>query len=328
MMVKSPSSSAIDQGSCASRKANRYQHVIGHDAVRDEMAKVPTVDSHVHVWHPGWRDYPWMAGLDRLQQPHLPEDLAPLLAGQHIDYAVLVQTVSDVQETREFLQIAEANAFIAGVVGWVDLVDPDIDATIRALKDRPDGHYLVGIRHQVHDERDPAYLGRGAVQRGISAIGAAGLAYDLLLKPPFIDAAVTCTAALPEVRFVIDHIAKPDIANNGFDWWARKMVPFADMPHVSCKLSGLVTEADWNRWTVEELKPYVHKVMEWFGEDRVMFGSDWPVCTLAASYEQVVNALREALGPISSETDAKIFGVNAVRTYRLPIPEAGDYPRS
>jgi L-fuconolactonase len=269
-----------------------------------------------------------MAGLDRLQQPHLPEDLAPLLAGQHIDYAVLVQTVSDVQETREFLQIAEANAFIAGVVGWVDLVDPDIDATIRALKDRPDGHYLVGIRHQVHDERDPAYLGRGAVQRGISAIGAAGLVYDLLLKPPFIDAAVTCTASQPEVRFVIDHIAKPDIANNGFDWWARKMVPFADMPHVSCKLSGLVTEADWNHWTVADLKPYVHKVMEWFGEDRVMFGSDWPVCTLAASYERVVHALREALGPISAETDAKIFGGNAVRTYRLPIPEAGDYPRS
>jgi L-fuconolactonase len=269
-----------------------------------------------------------MAGLDRLQPPHLPEDLAPLLARQHIDYAVLVQTVSDVQETREFLQIAEANQFIAGVVGWVDLVDPDIDATIRALKDRPDGHYLVGIRHQVHDERDPAYLGRGAVQRGISAIGAAGLVYDLLLKPPFIDAAVTCTASQPEVRFVIDHIAKPDIANNGFDWWARKMVPFADMPHVSCKLSGLVTEADWNRWTVDDLKPYVHKVMEWFGEDRVMFGSDWPVCTLAASYEQVVNALREALGPISPETDAKIFGGNAVRTYRLPIPEAGDYPRS
>ncbi len=287
------------------------------------MAKRPVVDSHIHFWHPAWRAYPWMAGLDALQQPRMPEDLAPLLAAQGIDYCVLVQTVSDVQETREFLQIAHETDFVAGVVGWVDLTDPDVDVTIRALKDRPDGRYLVGIRHQVHDERDPDYLRRGAVQRGISAIGAAGLVYDLLLKPPFIDAAVTCVASAPDVRFVIDHIAKPEIARNGFDLWARKMAPFAGMPHVACKLSGLVTEADWTSWTVEDLKPYVHQVMTWFGEDRVMFGSDWPVCTLAGAYDRVIDALREALGPVSAETEAKIFGENAARWYRLPISESG-----
>ena len=283
------------------------------------MTQHPTVDSHFHFWHPAWRAYPWMEGLDQLQRPFLPEDLEPLLNANDIDYAVLVQTVSDVQETREFLQIAADTPFVAGVVGWVDLTDPDIDATIRALKDRPDGRYLVGIRHQVHDERDPGYLGRGAVQDGISAIGAAGLVYDLLLKPPYIDAAVACAAALPDVRFVIDHIAKPEIARHGFDQWARKMVPFAEMPHVSCKLSGMVTEADWEHWTAEDLKPYVHQAMEWFGEDRVLFGSDWPVCTLAAPYERVLGALRTSLGPINDTTSSKIFGRNAIDLYRLPI---------
>jgi L-fuconolactonase len=207
------------------------------------------------------------------------------------------------------------------VVGWVSLTDPDVDATLRALRDRPDGKYLVGIRHQVHDEADPNYLARGAVQHGISAIGAAGLVYDLLLKPPYIDAAVSCASALPETRFVIDHIAKPEIVNDGFDAWARKMIPFAGMPHVFCKLSGMVTEANWATWTPETLKPYVQQVMEWFGEDRVMFGSDWPVCTLAGSYQQVIDALRTALGPISAETESKIFGGNAIDWYRLPIAE-------
>lgn len=283
------------------------------------MSKVPVIDSHVHFWHPGWREYPWMRNLDQLKPAHLPDDLAPLMAAEKVDYAVLVQTVSDVQETRDFLQIADANTSVAGVVGWVSLVDPDIDATLRALKDRPDGHYLVGIRHQVHDENDPDYLSRGAVQAGISAVGAAGLVYDLLLRPPFIGAAVTCTASQPDVRFVIDHIAKPDIASNGFDAWAREMAPFAEMPHVAVKLSGMVTEADWTNWTAEDLKPYVQQVMEWFGEDRVMFGSDWPVCTLAASYDQVIGALREALGPINPATEEKIFGLNAANWYRLPL---------
>ena len=285
------------------------------------MAKRPVVDSHHHFWNPARRDYPWMAGLKPLMRPYTPDDMRPLLRESGVDYTVLVQTVSDVQETREFLQTANDTDFVAGVVGWVDLTDPDIDVTLRALKDRPDGKYLVGIRHQVHDEADTNYLARGAVQQGVSAIGAAGLVYDLLLKPPYIDAAVSCAASVPDARFVIDHIAKPEIVHNGFDAWARKMVPFAEMPHVACKLSGMVTEANWATWTPETLTPYVQQVMEWFGEDRVMFGSDWPVCTLAGSYQQVFDALQSALGPISAATHAKIFGGNAIDWYRLPIEE-------
>lgn len=281
------------------------------------MARTPVVDSHHHFWNPAERAYPWMEGLTALQRPFGADDMRPLLEAAGVDYTVIVQTVSDVQETREFLHIAAETDFVAGVVGWVDLTNPDIDQTLRSLKDRPDGHYLVGIRHQVHDERDPDYLRRGAVQQGISAIGAADLVYDLLLKPPYIDAAVACASALPDVRFVIDHIAKPDIAHDGFAHWARKMAPFADMPHVFCKLSGMVTEANWESWTPETLKPYIAQVMEWFGEDRVMFGSDWPVCTLAGSYQQVIDALRYGLGDVSPETEAKIFGGNAIRWYQL-----------
>jgi L-fuconolactonase len=281
--------------------------------------KTPVVDSHHHFWNLAWRAYPWMQGNPALQQTFEPAQMRPLLHEEGIDYTVLVQTVSDVQETREFLQIAGETDFVAGVVGWVDLSDTDVDVTIRALKDRPDGKYLVGIRHQVHDERDTEFLSRGLIQNGIMRVGAAGLVYDLLLKPAYINSAVACASALPDTRFVIDHIAKPEIAKHGFTDWARKMTSFSDMPHVYCKLSGMVTEADWTSWTVEDLKPYVHKVMELFGEDRVMFGSDWPVCTLAGSYHQVIEALREALGPISPETEAKIFGGNAIRWYRLPI---------
>lgn len=281
--------------------------------------RTPVVDSHHHFWNLGWRAYPWMDGLPGLQRPYEAAQMRPLLQEEGVDYTVLVQTVSDVQETREFLQIASETDFVAGVVGWVNLADADVDVTIRALKDRPDGKYLVGIRHQVHDEADPNYLARGLVQNGIMRVGAAGLVYDLLLKPPYINAAVSCAAALPDVRFVIDHIAKPEIAKHGFADWSRKMTPFAEMPHVYCKLSGMITEADWQHWTAEDIKPYVHRVMELFGEDRVMFGSDWPVCTLAGSYHQVVGALREALGPISAETEAKIFGGNAIRWYRLPL---------
>ena len=229
-----------------------------------------------------------------------------------------MQTVAEVAETIEFLETAAATDFVAGVVGWVDLTDPAVDETLAALQARSDGRYLVGIRHQVHDEADADWLRRADVQRGIRAVGAAGLVYDLLLKPAYIDAAVACAAALPEVRFVVDHIAKPEIARGEIDGWAAKMVPFAEMPHVACKLSGMVTEADWARWTPDDLRPYVARVVGWFGADRLLYGSDWPVCTLAAEYAAVKRALEIALGPIDVTMRDKIFGENAERWYQLP----------
>lgn len=275
------------------------------------------IDSHHHFWNPASRVYPWMTGLTPLQRAFAPDDLRPLIREAGVDAVVTVQTVAEVAETIEFLETAAATDFVAGVVGWVDLTDPAVAETLAALQARPDGRKLVGIRHQVHDEADVDWLRRSDVQRGIRAVGAAGLVYDLLLKPPFIDAAVACAAALPEVRFVVDHIAKPEIARGEIEGWAAKMAPFAQMPHVACKLSGMVTEADWGRWTPTDLHPYVTRVVQWFGPDRLLYGSDWPVCTLAAGYVEVKRALELALGPIDVVTRDKIFGGNAERWYRL-----------
>jgi L-fuconolactonase len=165
---------------------------------------------------------------------------------------------------------------------------------------------LVGVRHQVHDEPDPDWLVRDDVQRGLRAVEEAGLAYDLLVRPRELPAALRVARAFPGLRLVIDHIGKPPIASGELEPWARSMAPFADCGHVFCKISGLVTEADWQRWTAADLAPYLGRVHEWFGERRLLFGSDWPVCLLAASYEDVVRAYEPAP-----------FAANAKRFYRL-----------
>ena len=246
------------------------------------------VDSHHHLWDPARRTYPWMGReLDPVRRRFAPEDLRPLLTAAHIDRTILVQTVAGVGETREFLAAAAAHDFIGGVVGWVDLMDRHVAATIEDLKAAPGGQSLVGIRHQVHDEVDAEWLLRDDVQKGITAVGAAGLAYDLLVRTRELPAAVETARRHPDMRFVLDHAAKPRIAAGARDRdWEDAMPPLADLPNVTCKLSGLVTEADWKGWTPDRIRPYVARVLEWFGRERCMFGSDWPVCLLAASYEQ------------------------------------------
>src|SRR6185295_14026820 len=200
--------------------------------------------------------------------------------------------------------------FVAGVVGWVDLTASNVDRVLADLKASPTGRWRIGIRHQVHDEPDPEWLLRPDVQRGLAAVQQAGLAYDLLLRPRELSAALKVARAFPELRLVIDHIAKPEIAHGSLEPWATDLAPFADLPHVFCKLSGMVTEADWQRWRPSDLRPYVERVVGWFGENRLLFGSDWPVCTLAGTYEQVHDALAEVLGEIglSEAAQAKIFG--------------------
>jgi L-fuconolactonase len=279
------------------------------------------VDSHQHFWDTNRFDYFWMDGPDAapLRRPFGPADLAPLLQAAGVDATVLVQALMSVDETRWLLEIAAATPFVAGVVGWVDLTAPDVAETIAELQARPDGRYLVGIRHMVQDEPDPHWLLRPEVKPGLRAVADAALAYDLLLRPPQIAAATRLCAAMPDVRFVVDHLAKPDIAHDGYDRWSALMAPFSEMPHVWCKLSGMVTEADWPTQTAEALKPYVARCLELFGEEKVMFGSDWPVSTLAASYGEVERALEVALGPISPATRGKIFGGNATRFYRLDL---------
>jgi L-fuconolactonase len=252
-----------------------------------------------------------------------PEDLEPLLAANGIDRTILVQTRSRIDETREFLATAAQHDFIAGVVGWVDLTG-DVAQQVAWLRAGPGGAKLVGIRHQVHDEGDPQWLGKKDVRRGIAAVGKAGLAYDILVRTRELPAALALVKALPDMRFVIDHIAKPPIASGATSEWAAALKPLAAYPNVFIKLSGMVTEADWKHWTARDLTPYVQRVLEWFGPERCVFGSDWPVCLVAASYAHVIDACGQALGDLPVEDRERIFGGNAVELYRLPVPAAAE----
>ena len=282
------------------------------------------IDSHHHFWDPSKASYPWMTdALAPIRRRFGPEDLEPLLAANGIDRTILVQTRSSIDETREFLATAAQHDFIAGVVGWVDLTG-DVAKQIAALQAGSGGKKLVGIRHQVHDEADPEWLGKKDVRRGIAAVGKAGLTYDILVRTRELPAAIALVKALPEMRFVIDHIAKPPIASGAMSEWAAGLRPLAALPNVFIKISGLVTEADWKRWTVRDITPYVQRVLEWFGPRRCVFGSDWPVCLVAASYARVIDACGQALGDLPSAEREAIFGGNATTLYRLPVPATAE----
>lgn len=278
------------------------------------------VDAHHHFWDTagGRFTYPWMTGAAvRLRGTYGPAELGPLLIEAGIDQTVLVQTISSVEETETFLAIADETAFVGGVVGWVDLTDPAVGEVISRLRDRPDGRWLKGIRHQVHDEADAAWLLRPDVRRGIRALGEAGLVYDLLVRPRELPAALQLVRDLPGIRFVVDHVAKPPIAAGGLEPWATLMRQLADHPDVSVKVSGMVTEADWETWTPDDFAPYVELLLAWFGPRRLMFGSDWPVCTLAASYIDVHAAASGLVAGLSDDERAWVFGLTAAGVYDL-----------
>ena len=286
------------------------------------MVNSPVIDAHQHFWDPEDGDYGWMAGeaMAPIRRVFAPGDLRPALDAAGVSATVLVQTWSSVEETRRFLELAADTPFIAGVVGWVDLTDPAVGETIAGLKAGSGGDRLVGIRHQVHDEPDPDWLLRPEVRRGLAAVRDHGMVYDLLIRPREAAAALATVRDLPGLRFVIDHCAKPDIRGGGFDAWAGAMAGFsAERGHVWCKLSGLVTEADWSGWTPADLRPYVRHALELFGPDRCLYGSDWPVCLLAADYARVIGALRECVANLSPADQARIFGGSAVELYGLRV---------
>jgi L-fucono-1,5-lactonase len=287
------------------------------------MSTPPVVDAHQHFWDPVRAHYPWMTEeLAPIRRRFAPEDLRPLLSERGVDFTVLVQTRSSLDETWDFCRTASSTDFVAGVVGWVDLRDSGVSRTLRALRSSPEGAFLIGVRHQVHDEPDPDWLLREDVRRGLRALEEADLAYDFLVRTRELGAALRTARDFPRMRFVIDHIAKPPIRTGAQGDWAAAMAPFSELGNVSCKLSGMVTEADWAGWRSDDLLPYVRRVVGWFGEDRLMFGSDWPVCLLAGSYARVFDALLHALGDVSPRTKEKILGGNALRFYRLRKADA------
>jgi L-fuconolactonase len=270
------------------------------------------VDAHHHLWDPRARDYPWMAppALDPIRRPYGLEDLRERTAAAGVDRTVLVQTVSEEAETAEFLALAAASGgLIAGVVGWVDLAAPDVAEALARLRALPGGERLVGVRHQVQDEPDPDWLSRPAVRKGLRAVAEAGLVYDLLVLVPQLPAALAAVRDLPEGRFVLDHAAKPPIATGALEPWAGGLAELAGQANLSCKLSGLVTEAAWDDWDAARIRPYADHVLASFGPERVMFGSDWPVCELAASYAEVRALADELLEGLShGERDAALEG--------------------
>lgn len=277
------------------------------------------VDSHHHVWDLSVRDQEWTSvdELAPIRRDFSLADLLPHARAAGVTATVLVQTVTVAEETPEFLALAAGSDLVAGVVGWTDLTRPDVGDTLRGLRELPGGQHLVGIRHQVQGEPDPQWLLRSDVRRGLAAVSAAGLAYDLVVLPHQLPACVEAARDHPELTFVLDHLGKPPVASGALEPWATAVRSLAALPNTVCKLSGLVTEADPRTWTVDDLRPYADTVLDAFGPDRLMFGSDWPVCTLAATYAEVVDVARQLTDPLTqSERDA-VFTGSATRVYGL-----------
>jgi L-fuconolactonase len=271
------------------------------------------VDSHMHFWRYTAAEYAWIEStMAPLQRDFMPEDARREMQRAGMDGCVAVQVRQTLEETRWLLTLADEYPFIAGVVGWVDLRAGDLDAQIESVKHPK----LVGVRHIVQAEPDD-FLWDEYFRRGVARLGRHGLAYDILIYARQLPAAIDFASAFPDERFVLDHLGKPDIRANGFDTWQRDLDRIAALPNVVAKLSGLVTEADWNRWTIEDLHRYVNAALDRFGPDRLMIGSDWPVCTLAGQYDEVLDVVRTAISGRPAEEQDAILGGTARRVWRL-----------
>lgn len=280
------------------------------------------VDTHQHFYDPAQGEYPWLdaSAFEPVRRPFAPSDLEPELASEGVDGTVLVQTWSSREETERFLQLAAVTPWVLGVVGWVDLTAPDVADQIAILREGVGGDRLVGIRHQVHDEADPDWLERLDVARGLAAVEAAGLVYDLLIRPIHLRIATRVAQRFERLRFVVDHLAKPDIRSGEREPWSADLHEISRCPNVFCKASGLVTEADWQAWKRDDIAPYVTETVEHFGADRVMFGSDWPVCLVAATYGEVVSIVMDAAADLGAGVRAEVMGGTAIACYGLRPP--------
>ena len=277
------------------------------------------VDSHQHFWQVGRFDYPWMSPeVDVLCHDYLPAALASVLNRNRVDRTILVQASNSLEETRWLLSLADQHAFIGGIVGWVDLESAEVARQLDEFTAHPN---FKGVRHLVESEPADDWLIQDQVVNGLRQLSSRGLSYDLLVHTRHLKHARRVADECPELHFVIDHLAKPPVARREIDDWARHLKETALRPNVWCKLSGLVTEANWANWRVEDLRPYVEKALEYFGPARMMFGSDWPVCLLAASYDQVLESFEMLLAGLDEKGKRQIFSESAIEFYRIEDEE-------
>lgn len=272
------------------------------------------IDAHHHIWDYDPVQHAWIDDtMAVIQRSFTPADMEPLLQEAGIDGTVLVQVNQNLRENMVFTEAAEANPFIKGVVGWVDLLATDLEDQLDELRDLPK---LKGFRHIAQAE--PAdYLSRSEVVRGIRQLGKYGFTYDILIKPHQMEAAIELVRTCPAQPFVLDHIAKPYIKAGEIEAWRKLMYTLGAMDNCYCKISGIITEADWHSWTPEQIRPYLDVALEAFGSRRLMFGSDWPVCLVAGSYRDVVNLAADYVQNLSVQEQQDFWGGNATRFYGL-----------
>ena len=273
------------------------------------------IDAHQHFWNYSAAEYPWIgSGLERLARDYLPSDLEPLLAADQIDGSVAVQARQSVEESLWLLALAKAHPLVKGVVGWVDLRSDRVGDDLHALAANPT---FVGVRHVVQDEPDPRFVLGSDFGRGVRQLHQHGLTYDLLLYPNQLPAAIELVGLLPEQPFVVDHLAKPRIVAGEIDSWERDIRAIARHDNVCCKVSGMVTEAVRRGWKRDDFTPYLDVVLEAFGPERLMFGSDWPVCLLAGEYAEVAAIPRDYFSRLSATEQRMIWGDTAAEFYGL-----------
>lgn len=279
------------------------------------------IDAHHHVWDLTVRDQDWLAdeSMAPIRRNFSVDDLRPAATAAGVTATVMVQTITVAEETPEMLATAAADPLVAGVVGWIDLTAAAVADELAMLRAGVGGEYLVGIRHQVQSEPDADWLRRPDVIRGLRRVADAGLAYDLVVKPHQLSAATYAAGAVPDLRFVLDHAGKPAIADSGLNAWAGPVRELSALPNVVCKLSGLVTEAARGA-RVADIAPYADVILNAFGPDRLMFGSDWPVCLLVNDYGEVLHLARALVSGLSADEQAAVFGATAARVYAIGAP--------
>mgnify|MGYP000586338586 CR=1 FL=1 len=276
------------------------------------------IDSHHHLWQYSSTEYGWIDdSMPVLKANFLNEELQSQLKANDIQGSVVVQARQSMEETRWLCEIAQSSNVIKGVVGWIDLLSDNLEQELLTLKTQTK---LKGFRHVLQGENDADFMANPKFIHGLTLLEKHDFSYDLLIFANQLPAAINMLSQVPNLRVVIDHIAKPDIkTTTGFKQWQQGMAQLAENPNVYCKISGLVTEADWDNWQPEDFTPYLNSVMTLFGPHRVMFGSDWPVCLLAATYAEVKSITQTGIETLSQSDQDNVFGHNAVRFYQLDL---------